>query len=111
MRERPEARRRAALAVALGVLDELAAAGIAAVVAGSLAKGPFLAHSDVDFVVTGRPDRARRRQAEDIVARRMAAAGLPYDLVFADFLADRPRAALLEGYLDASDLRALAAAA
>ena len=111
MRERAQARRKAALAAAARVLDELASAGVAAVVAGSLAKGPFLAHSDVDFVVVGQPDRARRRRAEEIVARNMAAAGLPYDLVFADFLADRPRTALLEGHLDASRLRALATAA
>jgi len=36
--------------------------------------------------------RRPRQRAEEVVARNRAAAGPPYDLVFADFLADRPAA-------------------
>lgn len=110
MRQRALARRKAALAAAALVLDELATHGIEAVVVGSLAKGPFLAHSDVDFLMLGELTAEQCLEAERIISRHMRAAGLPYDIIFACWLADRARS-LMEGTLDAPAVRQAAAAA
>lgn len=65
-------------------------------VVGSLAKGDFRSHSDVDLLVRGPMDPKRRLLAERLVAEAMQASGLPYDLIFeADLTDDR-----LQEFLD-----------
>ncbi|MEC9462567.1 MAG: nucleotidyltransferase domain-containing protein [Pseudomonadota bacterium] len=49
---------------------------------GSLARGEFRLHSDVDLLVRGRLDPARRLRAEQLVASHLRGADIDYDLIF-----------------------------
>lgn len=49
---------------------------------GSLARGDFGLHSDVDFFVHGETGPARRVQVERLVAAAFNGIGIPYDIVY-----------------------------
>jgi predicted nucleotidyltransferase len=72
------------------LLRELHLDGIDIVVIGSLARGEFKSHSDVDFLVRGALDTQGRAQVERAVAAAMRGSGIPYDLIYAaDLTAER----------------------
>ena len=75
------ARRARALALAQATLRLLAARGIRARVAGSLAKGAFRADSDVDFLIEKR-GRVPPRDVIGIIESSMK--GFPFDAIFSD---------------------------
>jgi predicted nucleotidyltransferase len=62
--------------------------GIDITVIGSLAKGDFRSHSDVDLLVRGPIDPKRRRLVERLVADGMRSSAIPYDLIFEDDLTE-----------------------
>lgn len=102
LRERAETRRREAARRALAALDALEGAGVPAVVVGSLARGRFLGHSDVDLFVEDRHGLA----PEAIIAIIERAMGdFPFDVLFADRVSDTDRPFILERTLCATDLR------
>jgi len=76
-----EARRRTAT-----ILADLQAVGVEAVVIGSLAKGAFRAHSDIDILVRTPVDPALRLKVERIAANAVRDAAIPYDLIYASDL-------------------------
>ncbi|WP_377287791.1 nucleotidyltransferase domain-containing protein [Rhizobium sp. SG2393] len=64
--------------------------GIAVTLVGSLARGDFGSHSDVDVLVDGPQDRQARCLLERLAAGCFRQPGLDYDLIFAeDLTADR----------------------
>lgn len=92
IRGRTEERRIAAEACVGRILNEAGDRGIRISVVGSLGNGRFRVHSDVDLLVHGRTDPARRATVERLVADGMRGSGLPYDLIFeADIGSDRAR--------------------
>ncbi|MBL8672601.1 MAG: nucleotidyltransferase domain-containing protein [Alphaproteobacteria bacterium] len=99
-------RRAVALPLALRALDALAARGYEGRLTGSLARGTFLDHSDVDIIVLDGPRGATEPLA--IVEEAFAGAGIPVDVVLAADLAPADRQRMLEGSLDAPAVRALA---
>jgi len=74
-------RRARALALAQAILRLLAARGMRARVAGSLAKGTFRADSDVDFLIEKR-GRVPPRDVIGIIESSMK--GFPFDVIFSD---------------------------
>ncbi|MET0747763.1 MAG: nucleotidyltransferase domain-containing protein [Rhizobium sp.] len=86
--KRRETRQALALDVAARILRDAGDHGIDITLVGSLAKGDFRAHSDVDLLVRGQLDRKRRLLAERLVADGMRGCDIPYDLIFEDDLAD-----------------------
>lgn len=106
VRERRERRLSDALAGADEVLARLAAAGFDAAVVGSLARGTFRVHSDVDVLVRGDHPTARRVEAETIVAERVHGRSIAFDLVFASDFPEELRRAF---DIEARDLGALRA--
>ena len=101
------ARERETLArlAALRALDQLDASGIKAVITGSLARGPFLPHSDVDFLVYAPGHGPSRDQAERLVASEMGPVGLSFDIVFTSELSAEVLKEFENGSVSASDLR------
>jgi predicted nucleotidyltransferase len=78
---RAGARARAAWARAATVLARLAELGVEAKVVGSLARGDFAAHSDVDFLVVSCPRSLKYRieaEVEDLMG------GLPFQCLYLD---------------------------
>jgi predicted nucleotidyltransferase len=74
------------------VLEEASRRGIDISVVGSLARDRFRLHSDVDLVVHGDTDPARRMTVERLVADQFRDTEIPYDLIFAsDMTPDRLR--------------------
>lgn len=72
------------------ILEDACRHGLDLLVVGSLGKGDFRLHSDVDLLVRGTITPARRALAERLVARHLRHTGLPYDLIFeADLSPDR----------------------
>lgn len=72
------------------VLLGLRSEGLDIVVIGSLARGEFKSHSDVDLLVRGRLDTFERIKVERAVAAGMRGSGIPYDLIYAaDITPDR----------------------
>lgn len=71
-----------------GILRDAADRGIEITLVGSLAKGDFRAHSDVDLLVRGPVDAKRRLLAEKLVAENMRGSDIPYDLIFEGDLSD-----------------------
>ena len=103
LRERAEVRRREAARLALSALEALERSGIEAVVVGSLARGRFLGHSDVDLFVENRYGVA----PEAVVAIVERAMGdFPFDVLFGDRVPEDDRPFILERTLRAADLRA-----
>jgi predicted nucleotidyltransferase len=80
----------------------LAKRGVEARVIGSLARGDFLLHSDIDLLILRCPDELRYR-IEGLVEDSLE--GMPFDVVYLDEVAPDSRAAILSPSLDASDLR------
>ena len=89
---RRDTRREAASAAVFRILRDSAGKGIDVTLVGSLARGDFRAHSDVDLLVRGPMDPGRRLLAERLVADGMRGSDIPYDLIFeADLTEDRLR--------------------
>lgn len=84
--KRRETRHEQASAAVAGILRAAESNGIIITVIGSLARGDFRSHSDVDLLVRGPADSKRRRLVERLVADGMRASAIPYDLIFEDDL-------------------------
>lgn len=92
IQQRTSARRNAARACASRVIEEAKGHGVDISVVGSLAKGRFRTHSDVDLLVRGKTDGAHRAMVEKLVADQLRGTELPYDLIFeADISPERVR--------------------
>jgi predicted nucleotidyltransferase len=87
---------------AVRALAALAARGVDARLIGSLARGDFMLHSDVDILVVRCPENLRYG-IEGLVEDCLE--GLPFDVVYLDEVAPERRAALESESLRASDLR------
>lgn len=83
IRRRADERRRAAQACVSRILQSAKGRGVDISVVGSLAKGRFRVHSDIDLLVHGRTDPARRAAVEQLVADHLRGTNIPYDLIFA----------------------------
>lgn len=81
--ERTERRRVTAVARVDPLLRDLHQAGVDIVVIGSLARGEFRSHSDVDFLVRSGLDTPGRARVERAVAAAMHGSGISYDLIYA----------------------------
>jgi predicted nucleotidyltransferase len=81
--ERTERRRATAVARVDPLLRDLQLDGIDIVVIGSLARGGFRSHSDIDFLVRGGVDTPGRAKVERAVAAAMHGSGISYDLIYA----------------------------
>ena len=79
-------RLQSAEAASTRVLATLRGQGIDIRVFGSLARGTFKSHSDVDFLVKGALSGRVRAVVEATLARAMGAAELPYDVIYLDDL-------------------------
>jgi predicted nucleotidyltransferase len=88
--------------LAARALRRLAERGVEARLIGSLARGDFLLHSDVDLLVLRCPAELRHG-IEELVEETLE--GLPFDVVYLDELAPARRAVLERESLRASDLR------
>ncbi|MER8973967.1 MULTISPECIES: nucleotidyltransferase domain-containing protein [unclassified Mesorhizobium] len=80
---RADDRRKTAQACVSRILRNAKACGVDISVVGSLAKNRFRVHSDVDLLVHGRTDPARRAMVERLVADQLRGTNIPYDLIFA----------------------------
>jgi predicted nucleotidyltransferase len=106
LRERAARRRLRAAEAARCALEALNAAGVDAVIVGSLAHGRFQVHSDVDYLIrTGNDDAAGRTGIERVIAACMEAVDIPYDILFRQDLPDDVGRALEQNCLDACGLR------
>jgi len=88
------ARERAAL-----VVERLGALGVEASIVGSLARGDFRLHSDINFLILACPPELKYRleaEVEDLME------GLPFDCIYLDEVRPDRRARLLEEAQDAS---------
>jgi predicted nucleotidyltransferase len=102
LRTDAEARARRARAAAADALRLLAEHGVDARLVGSLARGDFRLHSDVDLLVLRCP-AAPRYRIEGWVEEALG--GLPFDPLYLDEVAPERRAALESEAVRASDLR------
>lgn len=88
--QRLEIRYEIALGSAARIVENARQHGVDITVVGSLARQSFQIHSDVDLLVHGTADPARRLFVERLVADHMRKTGIPYDLIFeADLTPDR----------------------
>jgi predicted nucleotidyltransferase len=102
LRERAARRRLRAAEAARCALEALNAAGVDAVIVGSLAHGRFQVHSDVDYLIrTGIDDAAGRTGIERVIAACMEVVDIPYR----QDLPDDVGRALEQNCLDACGLR------
>ena len=76
--------------------------GVRVVVTGSLARGTFGIHSDIDLLVTSCPRRLKYAIEGTI---EDALGGLPFDVVYIDELPPWKLVRFTEGAVDASELR------
>jgi predicted nucleotidyltransferase len=98
----PEDRRRRAIAGARAAVDMMKEKGVSALVIGSLAKGHFGAHSDVDFLLTSCPREykyAIEAKVEDIMG------DLPFDVVYLEEIPKDRMERFISGAVDAYALR------
>lgn len=95
--ERTQRRREAAEAAVARALGALRPRGIDIRIFGSLARGEFRVHSDVDFLVHGAIDSEIRVVVEVEVAAAMRPSGLPYDLFYLDDMTPEQAAAFRDG--------------
>lgn len=86
--KRRAARQALASASVAAILQDASSMGIDIALIGSLAKGDFRVHSDIDLLVRGRTDLERRLAVERMVAKAMRASDIPYDLLFEDDLGE-----------------------
>lgn len=92
IRRRTDERLRIARARVASIIEAAKADGIDISVVGSLKKGGFRAHSDVDLLVRGETDSPRRAAIERLVAGQLRDTDIPYDLIFAsDMSTERVR--------------------
>jgi predicted nucleotidyltransferase len=82
-------------------LDELRAKGVEAKLVGSLARGDFLLHSDIDILILRCPP-GLRYALEGLVEE--AVQGRTFDVLYLDEVRPERRARLLAEAVDASDL-------
>ncbi len=94
-------RRARAVAGAKAALAALTELGVSALVTGSLARGGFEAHSDVDLLVTACP-RTPKYAIEGVVEDCLG--GMAFDLVYLDELPGWKAARFMAGAIDASSL-------
>jgi predicted nucleotidyltransferase len=80
---RADERRRTAQFCVSRIIESARGRGIDISVVGSLAKDLFRVHSDIDLLVHGRTDPARRAMIEHLVADHLRGMDIPYDLIFA----------------------------
>lgn len=80
--ERLEPRRTLAERVVAAIVQEAGSAGIAITPVGSLARGDFRIHSDVDLLVHNPLSPTRRLRIEQIVASHLRGTDIAYDLLF-----------------------------
>ncbi len=102
MTARAASRRRTAVERARAALDWLAAEGVEAAVVGSLARGTFREHSDVDVLILACPPH-RKYTLETGVERHMG--DLPFDVLYLDELPPPLRDRAEREAVRASDLR------
>lgn len=88
MAKRREARHAQASASVAAILHDAGRLGVDITLVGSLAKGDFRVHSDVDLLVRGAINLKRRLLIERLVANAMRASDIPYDLLFEDDLGE-----------------------
>ena len=89
---RASARKSAAQACAARIVEDAKRHDVDITVIGSLAKGSFGVHSDVDLLVLGTTNPGRRAMVERLVANHMRGGDIPYDLIFeSDISAERLR--------------------
>jgi len=100
-------RRRVAIERTVYVLDELHGLGVDAVIIGSLAKGNFLDHSDVDFYVRGIVPALRRIEVERTIGKHMRGSTIGFDVVYAEDVSDR-KEEFEDVWLDAPGIRKIA---
>ena len=81
---------------------ELERRGVEVVVTGSLARGAFGLHSDVDFVVVSCP-RSLKYAIEAVVEDELG--DIPFDVVYHDEIPERRVRRFMEGAVRAPDLR------
>jgi len=98
--ERAAVRERTARHAALGALARLAAAGVEAGIVGSLARGQFLGHSDIDILIL---DAAGLDDGAIIGLIEPEMRGLPFDVVFLERVREPERSWLLEELVRAPD--------
>lgn len=98
IRRRADQRRKVAQGCVSRLLREAEGCGVEISVVGSLSRHRFRLHSDVDLLVHGRTDPARRAMIERLVADHLRGTGLPYDLIFAsDISPERVQELLNDG--------------
>ena len=101
-RLRLEEYRRLAIMRARAAVSALALLGVRACVTGSLARGRFGIHSDIDFLVTSCP-RSLKYAIEGIVEEALE--GMPFEVIYLDEIPAWKVARFTEGAVDASELR------
>ncbi|MER9072721.1 nucleotidyltransferase domain-containing protein [Mesorhizobium sp. M0904] len=94
---RADDRRMTAQACVSRILRNAKARSVDISVVGSLAKNRFRVHSDVDLLVHGRTDPARRAMVERLVADQLRGTNIPYDLIFASDVSSERVQELLNG--------------
>jgi len=99
---RRSARALTARAAAVAALRRLRGRGVRAAVFGSLAKGRFDLHSDVDFLVLECPPALRYRIEADV---EDCMRGIPFDVAYADEMREPWRSRALAELRDESALR------
>jgi predicted nucleotidyltransferase len=98
----PDVYRASAIDVARAAIALLAQKGVRAMVTGSLARGSFSPHSDIDILVTDCPHHLKyaiEGSVED------ALAGFTFDVIYADELPAWKLRHFVEGAVDADELR------
>ncbi|WP_431281585.1 nucleotidyltransferase domain-containing protein [Humitalea sp. 24SJ18S-53] len=91
-----------AVAAARAATAALAELDVRVVVTGSLARGGFGIHSDIDLLVTSCP-RDRKYAIEGLVEDVLS--GLSFDVIYLDELPPWKLPHFVEGAVDASELR------
>jgi predicted nucleotidyltransferase len=97
IRRRANERRKTAQTCVSRILQNARGRGVEISVVGSLAKERFGIHSDVDLLVHGDTDPARRAMVERLVADHLRGTDIPYDLIFASDLSHERVQELLDG--------------
>jgi predicted nucleotidyltransferase len=98
----PSAIRCLAIEAARAATAALNALGVTVLVTGSLARGPFGIHSDIDFLVTRCP-RILKYAIEGVVEDALG--GLSFDVIYLDELPTWRADSFMEGAIPAADLR------
>jgi predicted nucleotidyltransferase len=95
-------RARKAVTCAQAATEALSSLGVRVLVTGSLARGGFGPHSDIDLLVIDCP-RSLKYAIEGIVEDHLE--GLPFDVIYLDELPERKLASFTKGAVHASQLR------